>query len=82
MAQKRLMSNGTLRPQRPGKFDRLIAAISIAASVVQLNNAMRQSVQRKEFPVGGKIFSSEETREFIARPAAPMPLPSSIIKDI
>jgi len=59
---KRLMSNGTLRPQRPGKFDRIIAAISIAANIVQLNNAMNRPVQRKEFLIGGKIFSSEETR--------------------
>jgi len=82
MAQKRLMSNGTLRPQRPGKFDRFIAAMTFAVNVVQLNNAMSQPIRRKEFPIGGKIFSNDETREFIARPAAPMPLPSSIIKDI
>jgi len=56
---KRLMSNGTVRPTRPGKFDRVIAALSFAAGVVQLNNLMRKPVERKQYPIAGRIVVGE-----------------------
>jgi hypothetical protein len=51
--RKRLMSNCTLRPMLPGKFDKLINTLTFAASVVQLGNAMTRPVLKKEYREGG-----------------------------